>query len=95
MDFELDVGQRAWLTEVREFRHDNVTAELRAELVQHDLEFPDVEVARFRRKIGEKRWLGLVIRSGTRLEATDLEEFLAAQPDLSPKAWPRYVRTRR
>jgi fatty-acyl-CoA synthase len=26
------------------------------------------------------------------LSPTDLEEFLAAQPDLSPKAWPRYVR---
>jgi alkylation response protein AidB-like acyl-CoA dehydrogenase len=59
MDFELDVGQRAWLTEVREFLHDNVTAELRAELAQHDLEFPDGEVARFRRKIGEKGWFGL------------------------------------
>jgi 3-oxocholest-4-en-26-oyl-CoA dehydrogenase alpha subunit len=46
MDFELDVGQRAWLTGVREFLHDNVTAELRAELAQHDLEFPDGEVAR-------------------------------------------------
>jgi fatty-acyl-CoA synthase len=26
------------------------------------------------------------------LRPADLEEFLAAQPDLSPKAWPRYVR---
>src|SRR5246127_3271282 len=59
MDFELDVGQRAWLTEVREFLHDNFTAELRAELAQHDLEFPEGEVARFRRKIGEKGWFGL------------------------------------
>ena len=59
MDFELDVGQRAWLTEVREFLRDNVTAELRAELAQHDLEFPDGEVARFRRKIGAKGWFGL------------------------------------
>ena len=59
MDFELDAGQRAWLTEVREFLQENVTAELRAELAQHDLEFPDGEVARFRRKIGEKGWFGL------------------------------------
>src|ERR1700739_1462930 len=59
MDFELDVGQRAWLTEVREFLHDNVTAELRAELTQHDLEFPDGAVARFRSKVGEKGWFGL------------------------------------
>jgi 3-oxocholest-4-en-26-oyl-CoA dehydrogenase alpha subunit len=59
MDFELDSGQRAWLTEVREFLRENVTPELRAELAQHDLEFPDGEVARFRRKIGEKGWFGL------------------------------------
>jgi 3-oxocholest-4-en-26-oyl-CoA dehydrogenase alpha subunit len=59
MDFELDAGQRAWLTEVREFLQENVTAELRAELARHDLEFPDGEVARFRRKIGEKGWFGL------------------------------------
>src|SRR6201991_1606344 len=59
MDFELDAGQRAWLTRVREFLQENVTPELRAELAQHDLEFPDGEVARFRRKIGEKGWFGL------------------------------------
>ena len=59
MDFELDAGQRAWLTEVREFLHDNVTEELKAELAAHDLEFPDGEVARFRRKIGAKGWFGL------------------------------------
>jgi 3-oxocholest-4-en-26-oyl-CoA dehydrogenase alpha subunit len=59
MDFELDAGQRAWLTEVREFLSENVTGELRAELAQHDLEFPDGEVARFRRKIGDKGWFGL------------------------------------
>jgi alkylation response protein AidB-like acyl-CoA dehydrogenase len=59
MDFELDAGQRAWLAEVREFLQQNVTAELRAELAQYDLEFPGGEVARFRRKIGEKGWFGL------------------------------------
>lgn len=59
MDFELDAGQRAWLAEVREFLRENVTAELRAELAQHDLEFPDGEVARFRRKVGERGWFGL------------------------------------
>jgi fatty-acyl-CoA synthase len=26
------------------------------------------------------------------LAPADFEKFLAAQPDLSPKAWPRYVR---
>jgi alkylation response protein AidB-like acyl-CoA dehydrogenase len=59
MDFELDAGQRAWLTEVREFLSENVTPELRTELVRHDLEFPNGEVTRFRRKIGEKGWFGL------------------------------------
>ncbi|OBH04254.1 acyl-CoA dehydrogenase [Mycobacterium sp. E2699] len=59
MDFELDAGQRAWLSEVREFLQENVTPELRAELAEHDLELRDGEVARFRRKIGEKGWFGL------------------------------------
>ena len=59
MDFELDAAQRAWLTEVREFLDENVTPELRAELAAHDLEIPDGEAARFRRKIGDKGWFGL------------------------------------
>jgi 3-oxocholest-4-en-26-oyl-CoA dehydrogenase alpha subunit len=59
MDFALDAGQHAWLAEVREFLHDHVTAELQAELARHDLEYPNGEVARFRRKIGEKGWFGL------------------------------------
>lgn len=59
MDFELDDEQRAWLGEVREFLRDHVTAELRAELAEHDLEFPGGEVARFRRAIGAKGWFGL------------------------------------
>lgn len=59
MDFELDAGQLAWLTEIREFLHQNVTLELRAELAEHDLEFPDGEVTRFRRKIGARGWFGL------------------------------------
>ncbi len=59
MDFELDAGQRAWLTEIREFLRDNVTPELLDELAEHDLEFPDGEVVRFRRKIGAKGWFGL------------------------------------
>ena len=43
-------------------------------------------------QVGDQVMAAFVIHSGTRLEPTDLEEFLAAQPDLSPKAWPRYVR---
>src|ERR1700752_517193 len=59
MDFELDDVQRAWLCEVREFLDENVTSALRAEMAEYDLEFPAGEVARFRRKIGEKGWFGL------------------------------------
>ncbi|GBG38771.1 acyl-CoA dehydrogenase family protein [Mycobacterium montefiorense] len=59
MDFELDTAQRAWLNEVREFLSENVTPELRAELAEHDLEFPNGEVTRFRRRIGAKGWFGL------------------------------------
>jgi alkylation response protein AidB-like acyl-CoA dehydrogenase len=59
MDFELDEDQRAWREEVRAFLRENVTLELRAEMAQHDLEFPGGEVAAFRRRIGEKGWFGL------------------------------------
>lgn len=59
MNFELDDAQQAWLTEVREFLQEHVTEQLRAELAAHDLEFTTSEVARFRRKIGEKGWFGL------------------------------------
>jgi fatty-acyl-CoA synthase len=34
----------------------------------------------------------IVLRDDTTLTPADLEAFLAAQGDLSPKAWPRYVR---
>jgi fatty-acyl-CoA synthase len=43
-------------------------------------------------QVGDQVMAALVIRNGMHLQPTDLEEFLAAQPDLSPKAWPRYVR---
>ncbi len=76
MDFELDAGQRAWLAEVRDFLRENVTAELRAELAQHDLESPGGEVARFRRKIGEKGWFGL----NWPREYGGLEKIFAARP---------------
>ncbi|WP_418063098.1 AMP-binding protein [Pimelobacter simplex] len=41
-------------------------------------------------KVGDQVACALILRS--RLTAADLEHFLAAQDDLSPKAWPRYVR---
>jgi fatty-acyl-CoA synthase len=43
-------------------------------------------------QVGDQVMAALVIRHGMCLQPTDLEKFLAAQPDLSPKAWPRYVR---
>jgi 3-oxocholest-4-en-26-oyl-CoA dehydrogenase alpha subunit len=59
VDFELDAAQQKWLEEVREFLHENVTDGLRRELAEHDLEYPDGEVAAFRRKLGVKGWFGL------------------------------------
>jgi fatty-acyl-CoA synthase len=43
-------------------------------------------------RVGDQVMAALVLRGGTRLAPADFEEFLASQPDLSPKAWPRYVR---
>ena len=43
-------------------------------------------------RVGDQVMAAFVLRGGTSLEPGDLEKFLAAQPDLSPKAWPRYVR---
>jgi fatty-acyl-CoA synthase len=40
--------------------------------------------------VGDQVMAALVITGD--LSPSMLEEFLAAQPDLSPKAWPRYVR---
>lgn len=59
MDFELDDEQRAWVDEVRQFLAEHVTPALKAEIVEHGLEYQGGEVAAFRRKIGEKGWFGL------------------------------------
>jgi 3-oxocholest-4-en-26-oyl-CoA dehydrogenase alpha subunit len=59
VDFDLDADQRAWLAEVREFLAENVTEALRAELVEHNLEYRGGEVDAFRRKVGAKGWFGL------------------------------------
>ncbi|HEY7054696.1 MAG TPA: acyl-CoA dehydrogenase family protein [Mycobacterium sp.] len=59
MDFALDSAQQAWLDQVREFLAGNVTAALRAEIAEYGLEYPDGEVAAFRRKVGDKGWFGL------------------------------------
>jgi 3-oxocholest-4-en-26-oyl-CoA dehydrogenase alpha subunit len=59
VDFELDDEQRAWVAEVRQFLAENVTAALKAEIVDHGLEYQGGEVTAFRRTIGEKGWFGL------------------------------------
>ena len=43
-------------------------------------------------RVGDQVMAALVLRAEIPLEPADFEKFLAAQPDLSPKAWPRYVR---
>ena len=42
--------------------------------------------------VGDQVMAALVLRDGAELTPDRFEEFLAAQPDLSPKAWPRNVR---
>lgn len=42
--------------------------------------------------VGDQVMAALVLRDGARLAEDEFAEFLAAQEDLSPKAWPRYVR---
>ena len=43
-------------------------------------------------RVGDQLMCALVLRDDASLTPGELEEFLAAQQDLSPKAWPRYVR---
>ena len=43
-------------------------------------------------RVGDQVMAALVLHDGATLTPADLEAFLAAQDDLSPKAWPRYVR---
>ncbi|OBI90728.1 fatty-acid--CoA ligase FadD1 [Mycobacterium sp. 1245805.9] len=43
-------------------------------------------------RVGDQVMAAIVLRDEIPLEPADFEKFLAAQPDLSPKAWPRYVR---
>ena len=42
--------------------------------------------------VGDQIMAALVLNDGAALTPDGLESFLAAQSDLSPKAWPRYVR---
>lgn len=41
--------------------------------------------------VGDAVMAAVVLRDGATLTPAQFGEFLAAQPDLSPKAWPRYV----
>jgi fatty-acyl-CoA synthase len=43
-------------------------------------------------RVGDQVMAAVVLRQGESLTPAQFEEFLAAQPDLSPKAWPRFVR---
>ena len=47
------------------------------------------------RGVGDQLVAAIVPRHDSSIDPAGLEEFLAAQPDLSPKAWPRWVRIAR
>jgi 3-oxocholest-4-en-26-oyl-CoA dehydrogenase alpha subunit len=59
VDFEWTAAERIWRTKVVMFLRANVTQPLRDEIAEHGMEYPDGEVAAFRRKVGEKGWWGL------------------------------------
>lgn len=42
--------------------------------------------------VGDQVMAAIVLQDGATLTPEALEDFLAGQPDLSPKAWPRFVR---
>ena len=46
-------------------------------------------------RVGDQVMAAVVLNDGATLSPKQFEDFLAAQPDLSPKAWPRYVRIMR
>ena len=43
-------------------------------------------------RVGDRVMAAIVLNEAVALSPRRFEEFLASQPDLSPKAWPRYVR---
>lgn len=43
-------------------------------------------------QVGDQVMAAMVLGDGQKLTPDEFEKFLAAQPDLSPKAWPKYVR---
>ncbi|WP_292991801.1 fatty-acid--CoA ligase FadD1 [Mycobacterium sp.] len=46
-------------------------------------------------QVGDQVMAAVVLNAGNSLAPDELTEFLAAQSDLSPKAWPKYVRINR
>ncbi|MCP9273651.1 fatty-acid--CoA ligase FadD1 [Mycolicibacterium arenosum] len=46
-------------------------------------------------QVGDQVMAALVLNAGQTLTPAELTDFLTAQPDLSPKAWPTYVRINR
>jgi fatty-acyl-CoA synthase len=42
-------------------------------------------------QVGDQVMAALVLADGAELTSGDFGQFLAGQPDLSPKAWPRHV----
>ena len=46
-------------------------------------------------RVGDQVMAALVLNDGQKLMPAELTDFLGAQADLSPKAWPRYVRINR
>jgi fatty-acyl-CoA synthase len=45
--------------------------------------------------VGDQVMAAVVLNDAAALSPNQFEHFLASQPDLSPKAWPRYVRINR
>lgn len=43
-------------------------------------------------QVGDQVMAAVILNGGQSLTPEEFEKFLAAQPDLSPKAWPRFVR---
>jgi fatty-acyl-CoA synthase len=43
-------------------------------------------------RVGDQVMAAIVLNDGVAVSPSEFEEFLAKQPDLSPKAWPRYLR---
>lgn len=61
-------------------------------LVRHEAVSQAAVYAVADERVGDQVMCALVLRDGAALTPAGFAGFLAAQPDLSPKGWPRYVR---